>query len=137
MNARSAVAALAVLSALTLTGCAGSVESPAAESTAPAATESAAPLVAEGEPTEATDAEAEAAFLVEVRDRLGKIRTQIPDVTDEQLIESAYEACEALAPNLTGEDLSLIDGETRTNGHFMDSSAIIVAARLTMCPIEN
>lgn len=109
----------------------------ATATTTPTATESAAPLVAETPAPPAAGENAEDAFLIEARSRLAKIRTQIPNATDAQLLEAAHHACEALAPDLTGEDLSLIDGETRTNGHYMDSSAIIISARLTMCPIEG
>lgn len=144
MNKSSAAVLTAAILVL-LTGCAAAADEASSEpetittvttDETPAPEETPDELVASG-PADMTDAEAEAAFLVEVRDRLRKIRTQIPDATDEQLLAKAHEACVALAPDLTGEDLSLIKGETRTNGHFMDSSAIIVAARLTMCPIAS
>ncbi|MBT2485729.1 MULTISPECIES: DUF732 domain-containing protein [unclassified Microbacterium] len=147
MSARTATAAVVLLAALALTGCAESATDAGDERTAPAVaesgqpetrdTETPVPVVAETDGPETSDEEQQTAFIKEVRSRLAKIRTQIPDITDEQLISLAHKACDALAPNLTGEDLSLVEGETRTNGHFMDSSAIIVAARLTMCPIEN
>lgn len=103
------------------------------ESTEP--TPSAAPLSAET-PQPLNAEEAEVAFLVEVHDRLAKIQSQIPNATDQQLVTAAQEACDRLESGESGENMSLIDGEEETNGYFMDSGAIIIAARLTMCPIE-
>lgn len=142
---KRSAAALAVLIALTLTGCAGTTDTASDETQdvattstevteTPTPTPTTEPLVAETTAPEATDAEKEAAFLVEVRERLSKIRTQIPDATDEQLLEAAHEACERIAAGTSGEDMTLIEGETRTNGYFMDTAAISTSAALTICP---
>ena len=136
-----AIAAAAVL-AITLTGCGEDTTSTDATPQSlmqeePSSEETATPLVAETAPNQRSDKDAEAAFLDEVRSRLAKIQTQIPNVTDEQLLAAAYEACQRLDSGESGENMSLIDGETTTGGYYMDSGAIIISARLTMCPIEN
>lgn len=133
--ARIALTALIVLS---LTGCAGTVDAAPSEpqdATQAAPSETTTPLVAEKSSTATADAaELEAAYLVEVRDRLSKIHTQIPNATDEQLIATAYEACDRIAEGTSGEDMTLIEGETRTNGYYMDTAAISTSAALTICP---
>ncbi|OIU88667.1 hypothetical protein [Microbacterium sp. AR7-10] len=101
----------------------------------PDATESAAPLVAETSAPPTAAENAEDAFLIEARSRLAKIRTQIPDATDAQLLDAAHEACERIEGGESSAEMSLIDGETKSDaGYFMDSGAIITSARLTMCP---
>lgn len=132
------LAATALVLLLALTGC-GETATDQPEGQARAASESAettAPLVAE-EPSAATAEDQEAAFLDEVRDRLSKIRTQIPNVTDAQLLDSARTACARLDAGESGENMTLIEDEQLTNGYYMDSGAIIIAARLTMCPIDE
>lgn len=59
--------------------------------------------------------------------------TQIPDATDAQLLEAGYKACDRIESGEPSEDISLIEGETRTRGYYMDSGAIITAARVTIC----
>lgn len=108
------------------------------DTTTPEATAESEPIVAESPAPPVAADDPEAMFLLEVRTRLARIQTQIPNVTDEQLLAAAYEACEILAPNQTGEDLSLIEGEERSpHGYYQDSSAIIVSARITICPIPR
>lgn len=142
-------AAVAIVAMLALTGCTDEVSSPATDDQpvaasqqrtveeTPAVAESPEPVVAETpHPSAQPSDDAEAAFLTEVRDRLAKIRTQIPDVTDEQLLTIAHDACARLDSGESGEDMTLIEGEQVTHGYYMDSGAIIIAARLTMCPIS-
>jgi hypothetical protein len=146
---KTRIAAIAAAIALTMlmTGCAAArivlenvqqdssaAQSAEASTPTPEATESDAPLIA-GSPAPPVAAEnAEDAFLIEVRSRLAKIRSQIPDATDEQLLDSAHEACERIEGGESSAEMSLIEGETQTGGYFMDSGAIITSARLTMCP---
>lgn len=111
-----------------------SVETTATSTPSPTATESEAPLVAEPPAPSATTENTEDAFLIEVRSRLAKIRTQIPEATDEQLLDAANEACDRIEGGESSAEMSLIEGETQTGGYFMDSGAIITSARLTMCP---
>lgn len=101
---------------------------------APAAAGTTPPLVAET-PTPLRGEDAEAAYLLEVRSRLAKIQTQIPNATDEQLIAVAYEACERITGGESSEGMSVIEGEEiSTHGYYMDSGSIITSARLTLCP---
>lgn len=136
---KTRIALVSAVLLLALTGCAGTVgdDTSAPQDAAPTVettpTETPEPLTAE-KASEKTDAELEAAYLVEVRDRLSKIHTQIPNATDEQLIATAYEACDRIAEGTSGEDMTLIEGETRTNGYYMDTAAISTSAALTICP---
>lgn len=126
--------ALAVLLALTLTGCAGSAEDAGDERTAPVSSESAAPLVAETPTAEPEESDAEAKFIALVGESL-PVNTIIPDATDEQLISAGMEACERLRAGETSDTITLIDGEQKNGADlYADSSAIITAARLTLCP---
>lgn len=137
----AATVAVTALLLIALTGCADGADSVSDESTAPSASDSvtpdetAAPLVA-GAPQEVDDAQVEAEFIEAVRDRLSKIQSQIPDATDEQLLSAARKACDVMN-DTNNEELSLIEGETKTNGYYMDSDAIKIAARLTLCPIDS
>lgn len=127
---RSAVV-LALLAALTLTGCT------AAPDTAPSepedATESAEPLAAET-PTEAGTSEADTLFLTYVRDNLLP-ETQIPDASDEQLIAAGHVACEQLESGVALEAVRVVEGEQpHKNGNFYDTSAIMNGALKAYCP---
>lgn len=141
--------ALTALIALALTGCSGAADEATSDprsfaqsvpsetpEVAPEPSPSTEPLIAAPD-AEMTEAEAEAAYLVTVRERLSKIRTQIPNASDEQLLIAARDACERLEAGESGENMTLIEGEDLTNGYYMDSGAIIISARLTMCPIEK
>lgn len=138
MNTKPA-AALAVLLALTLTGCAGGSDNAADERTAPAVSESAAPdetaapLTAE-EPADEADTP-DSKFLEYVRGAL-LTETQIGNATDEQLIEAGHEACEQLAAGTALEDVRVVEGETAhpSTGAFYDTSAILSGAILNYCP---
>ena len=132
-------AVLAALVALSITGCASAAESAAEERTAPAESESAAPLVAEEPSTgvsEEDTSEAEATFLEVFRDIQTTYASVIPDATDEQLLDAGYEACERLAAGEVSTDISLIEGEERNSQSLMylDSVSIIGAAVPHLCP---
>lgn len=134
-----AVAAVIVLG---LTGCSESVGNATAERTSTATNESAAPsdspepLVAE---SPAGEPDAEQLFLAEARDRLSGLgsATTIPNATDDQLIVAGHAACEALTAQQPFNDVSVIEGEERVQGSFLDSAAIASAAILYFCPEMN
>lgn len=136
---KKVTATLAVLLALTLTGCATGSENAADERTAPSASESAAPeetsapLTAE-EPADEADSP-DAKFLEYVRGALLP-ETQIGNATDEQLIEAGHEACEQLAAGTALEDVRVVEGETAhpSTGAYYDTSAIMGGAILNYCP---
>lgn len=136
--------AVAVLVALTLTGCAGTADDAGDASAAPVTSESpapeetTAPLVAET-PSEASTDDAEAVFI----EKFHEIRatmpgdTFIPNATDEQLIAAGREGCERLDAGETSDTISLVDGETKNGAdYYSDSGAILTAARQSLCP-EN
>lgn len=129
--------AVTVLVALTLTGCAGTPDNGGDERTAPTVTEtaepSAAPLTAETPEVDVTP-NAETAYLAAVRDAL-PVNTSIPNASDGQLVEAGWEACEQIRSGTDPGDVRLVDGE-QSNGAdiYADSSAIMNAALLTLCP---
>jgi hypothetical protein len=129
----------AILAVLALTGCSGpdptvapTASAPAASAAAPETMESTPPpLVAESPAADADDE----AFLAAVRERQTAFRTQIPNATDEQLLAAGQDACDRLASGESGETMVLIEGEEpNVGGYYLDSSAIITAARLNLCP---
>lgn len=125
--------ALAVLLALTLTGCAGGAEEESGERPAPVASESAAPLVAETPTAEPSLPSVESEFVALVRESL-PANTLIPNATDDQLIAAGNEACERLRAGETSDTITLIDGEQKNGADiYADSGAIITSARLTLC----
>lgn len=127
------IAALALLLALTLTGCASATGNAAEERTAPAVVETVEPLVAESPTAEPEAASPEPEFITLVRDSL-PANTLIPDATDEQLIAAGTEACERLRAGETSDTITLIDGEQKNGADiYADSGAIITSARLTLC----
>jgi hypothetical protein len=116
-----------------LTGCTGTTPSAENESTAPAASESTPPQVAESPTAEPEAPDAEATFLALVGESL-PVDTIIPDVTDAQLLAAGLEACDRLRGGETPETMSLIEGEQKNDADiYADSSAIISSARLTLC----
>ncbi len=122
---------LTALIAATLTGCAAASET--APSAPDAVDESAAPLVAVT-PEETPTDDAESAFVASVRTGLPQ-DTQIPDATDQQLIDAGYRACDALESGDDPISISVIDGEQQDEGgYFQDSIAIITASVQTICP---
>ena len=137
-------AALAVTAVfvLGLTGCAGANGSATAERTAPETSEPATPsetpepLKAE---SPATEADADQLFLAEARDRLSGLgsATTIPNASDEQLIAAGHEACDALMNQQPFNDVSVVQGEERVQGSYLDSAAIASAAILYFCPEIN
>lgn len=136
MNARTAVTVLALLAALTLTGCAGAVAATPSEPDDAATTsvgKTAAPLVAET-PADEGDAN-EPAFLERFRELQAGFETIIPNATDYEIIESGYIACERLAAGEPSVDISLIEGEERNanSGMYLDSVSIVQAAKVHLC----
>lgn len=136
---KKVTAALAVLLALTLTGCAGGADDAADERTAPSASESAtpeesaAPLVAEEPANEADSPDAK--FLNYVRGAVLP-ETQIGNATDQQLIDAGHEACRQLEAGTALEDVRVVEGETPhpSTGAYYDTSAILSGAILNYCP---
>jgi hypothetical protein len=133
------VAALAVLLALTLTGCASATGNAAEEVTAPVVTETAAPeetpapLVAEEPANEASGPDAK--FLEYVRGAILP-ETQIGNATDQQLIDAGHEACRQLEAGTALEDVRVVEGEIAhpSTGAYYDTSAIMGGAILNYCP---
>lgn len=132
---KNRIAALALLTALALTGCAGTASPKGDERATSAESESAAPLSAEtpaGEESSVSDAEQ--TFVETVRDNL-PAPTSIPGATDEQLITAGLEACERLRAGESSDTITLISGEQKNGADiYADSAAIITAARLSLCP---
>jgi len=136
---KKVTAALAVLLALTLTGCASGPDGTEGERTAPVATETAepegtsAPLVAEKPASEADSPDAK--FLEYVRDTILP-ETQIGNATDQQLIDAGHEACRQLEAGTALEDVRVVDGETAhpSTGAYYDTSAILSGAIINYCP---
>ncbi|MBC6496115.1 DUF732 domain-containing protein [Microbacterium sp. 4-7] len=129
---KNRIAALALLAALALTGCAGTAAPGEGESATSA--EGAAPLVAEAPEVDASAAEV--AFLKAFREIQGTYASVIPDATDEQLLDAGYEACERLAAGEASTDISVIDGEERNTQSemYLDSVSIVGAAVTSLCP---
>lgn len=125
---------VAILAALTLTGCAVTPEPepPAAPQTkveTPTEAPTPEPLVAE---TPSTDPD-EAAYIEYVR---GKLRPNnvVPDATDEQLIAAGLDGCAQFDAGVDSMDISVIEGEERNSGgYFEDSAVILTAARMVLC----
>lgn len=130
---KKVTAVVAIVLALTLTGC-GAAETDAADERTASPEATVAPLAAETpEAVEASDAET--AFLAYVRDNL-PTPTSIPDATDEQLLVAGAEACERMAANEPTDAMSVIDGERPwDNGYYYDSAAIITGASINLCPV--
>jgi hypothetical protein len=117
-----------MVAVLLLAGCSSAPQSAAPSDPAPA---SSAPLVAES-PAATSDA-GEAAYLAAVREAL-RPDTQIPNATDEQLLEVGQRACEELNKGTDTTELSLIEGEQPNDiGTYNDSAAIITSAATTIC----
>lgn len=97
--------------------------------------ETPAPLTAETSEPEGP----EALFVQEARDRLDGLgaASTIPSATDEQLITGGRDACEALTAGTPFDDVTVIEGEERVQGSYLDSAAITTAAVLFFCPELN
>lgn len=133
----AATLAVTALILIGLTGCADATGNAADEHTAPTGADSPAPsttpdpLVAETPSAQ----QADAAFLSFVRGRLATFPSQIPDATDEQLLDAAAIACERLQDGESVEKMSVIEGEqpSEVGGYFYDSNAIIAGAQMHLC----
>ncbi|WP_309129485.1 DUF732 domain-containing protein [Microbacterium sp.] len=115
------------------------VETTATSSPTPSDAPSSEPLVAETpSPSAEEDAEAiaEEKYLIEARSRLAGLgaATTIPDATDEQLLVAGGQACEALAAGTEIDDVSVVEGEERVQGSYLDSASLARAAVLFLCP---
>lgn len=82
---------------------------------------------------------ADTLFLADVHDRLDSLgaATIIPDATDDQLIKAGHEACDALTAGTPFDDLSVINGEGRVQGSYLDSAMIATSGVLFYCPELN
>lgn len=138
---KSASIALTALVLLSLTACAGTPETAPSEPvvsgqsvTEETVEETPEPLVAAE--TETTPDEM---FIGEVKWRLESLgaASVIPDATDEQLIQAGHDACESLEAGVSSYDVSVIQGEERTDGAYLDSRSIASAAILYFCPDMN
>lgn len=119
---------------LALTGCAGVAETASTDepedsqtaTSAPEETET--PLVAET-PAEPEQTDAEAAYLKFLADH-PRQGTVIPNATDEQRLAAGYEICAQLAEGKEGNEITVIEGETRNpdSGYYMDSFDMYSAA---------
>lgn len=130
---KNRIAALALLAALALTGCAGAPESSAKEPEQ--ASETAGPLVAET-PAEEAVSDVDAAFVEDVRTALSNGReTSIPDATDEQLLEAGYAACEQLANGVPDDEVQVVENETPSDlyGQHPESYIIATVASSRIC----
>jgi len=126
---------------LALTGCAAtpSATEPAEPSQvtasaepSPEPTETVEPLVAE-DPTLEVDVDT---YLTFVRGRLASFPSQIPDATDEQLVETGWLACERILGGESPLGMTVIDGEkpSEIGGYYYDSNAIVAGAQIHLCP---
>lgn len=137
------IAATAAIALLALTGCSSGMEINATTSdSTPVVEESTAstpaPLVAETTeaPAESATDTPEAQFVAIVRDTWTKMatETQIPNATDEQLIDAGHKACEQLAADPKVDSVRVVDGEEPDGaGYFIDSGVIAGAAVRTLC----
>lgn len=135
MKIRIALVSAALL--LTLTGCAGAPDAAGDERTAPATTESAAPLTAEATEDEAIEApKADEQYLTDVRTALTNGReTTIPNATDEQLVQAGQDACEQLAAGTAEGEVRVVEGEQMDEqwGDYRESVIITGIARKHLC----
>lgn len=123
--------AVGLAAVLLLAGCSAGTQENVSVNSAPAASETDAPLTAET--PAATAATGDAAFLEEVRAEL-RPDNVIPNATDEQLLAAGEKACEGIAAGADTLELSLIDGERMdAAGIYPDSATIIIAARSSLC----
>lgn len=128
------IAATALL-LLVLTGCAGTPETDPSETeqaghttTGQTPDETPEPLVAET-PAAPEQTDAEAAYLKFLADH-PRQGTLIPNATDEQRLAAGYEICAQLAEGKEGNEITVIEGETRNpdSGYYMDSFDMYSAA---------
>lgn len=134
MKTRTVAATLLLL--LVLTGCAGTPnddvadEPQASETSQSAPEETETPLVAETPEPNANEAQ----YVEELRSAL-RPNNVIPNATDEQLIAAGLDACEQLNVGVSGDNLTVIEGEERSaGGYYEDSAVIATQARLFLCP---
>lgn len=134
---KNRIAALALLTALALTGCAGTaapeVDERATSAESESESESAAPLVAES-PSPDAEVGTDEAFLIAARDALeANGGSSIPNATDEQLLAAGADACEQMRAGADMEDLRLVEGEQPTETGYTDSTRIAGSAAKHLC----
>lgn len=133
---KKVTAALTVLLALTLTGCASGADSSGDGRTAPTVSESAAPLVASSPDEDAQPASPDDEFLERVRAELPD-DTVIPDASDEQLLAAAQDACSQIENGTDVLAVQVIEGEQANDLGYYESSAKIGAiASEVYCPLD-
>ena len=137
-------AAAALLLVLALAGCGddGQTGDASANRSSTTQTETPTPEGSEAPPLVAEDTkpgDEDAAFIAEARDRLAGLGTAstIPNATDEQLINAGHEACDLLIAGTPFNDVTVIEGEERVQGSYLDSAAIATAGLLHFCPEMN
>ena len=137
---RIGVVAAAALLVLGMTGCAsGSTDEPAAADSA-AESREVAPLTAEKPAAEDSGGTPEEQYLEHMRARIKEDRppdlaTQIPNATDEQLLEAGAAACDQISQGLPVDQVRVIEGETPNQSqYYVDSLDIASAAQETLCP---
>ena len=135
----AAVAALVLVLALAGCGDDGGNAAPASERSAAqseSATEASEPPLTAEPQTDADAREDTDTFLTFVRARMGTYKSQIPNATDEQLIQAGRDACTRLRDGESYEMMSVIEGEkvSEPGGYYYDSNAIIAGAQMHLCP---
>lgn len=130
------IAALAAVLVLTLTGCAGVADDAGDERTAPAASESSEPLVAEPTADAEQPASPDEEYLTRIRAELPD-DTVIPNATDEQLLTAAEDACAQIANGTDVLAVQVIEGEQANDlGYFESSAKIGAIAAEVYCPLD-
>lgn len=121
---------------LGLAGCTSGA--PSAPDTSPETAES-GPLTAEKPAAETTEGTPEEQYLEHMRARIKEDRppdlaTQIPNATDQQLLDAAADACEQLAAGVELTHVQVVEGEAANQtGYFVDSLDIANAAVEFIC----
>lgn len=134
MRAHLTAAATAAL-LLGLVGCSAAPEETSTEEP----TTRAETLTAEPVEEKSEQGTPEEAYLAAMRERLAEDRppieaTQIPNATDEQLLEAAAAACEQLASGTVHDEVRVIEGEEPNQlGRHIDSSDIALYASEFIC----
>ncbi|KIP93374.1 hypothetical protein RU09_06055 [Microbacterium sp. MEJ108Y] len=133
---RTTLAVLAAALLIALTGCAGGTEDAEDERTAPAVSESAAPLVAEMPEESAQSSSPDEDYLTQIRSELPE-DTVIPNATDEQLLTAAQDACAQIADGTDVLAVQVIEGEQANGlGYFESSAKIGAIASEVYCPLD-
>lgn len=131
---KNRIAALTLLAALALTGCAGTAAPEVDERATSAESESAAPLVAES-PSPDAEVGTDEAYLAAVRDALeANGGSSIPDASDEQLLAAGADACEQMRGGTELKEVRVVQGEQPTEIGYVTSGLIAGGAAKHLCP---